>query len=209
MGWDRKILQRGVDRKTTEDMNCARNVLCDGIFEYPDNYGEDCKVPPMVDEDTAGNVVDLPGCGTNTISGDPDPRCHAARKMGLVEKRIFTDVTKTHKYRYIGCGLDLHQKALNTWAGSEPGQTVETCISKCSKRGFNYAGLEYGAECFCGNVLAPESGPNPKMMGKCTMKCSGDKNQICGDASRLSLYKKCMPQERCENPRYDLLGLIS
>ena len=33
------------------------------------------------------------------------------------------------------------------------GNTPEKCITRCQEFGFNAAGLEYGSQCFCGDVV--------------------------------------------------------
>lgn len=61
--------------------------------------------------------------------------------------------------------------------------TVEWCLDFC--KDYKYAGVQYGAECYCGNVLL-------KMTllpdGDCNMKCSGDETQFCGGHSKLNIF---------------------
>ncbi|TDZ19370.1 putative fungistatic metabolite [Colletotrichum orbiculare MAFF 240422] len=66
-------------------------------------------------------------------------------------------------------------------------KTVANCIGACSGRANTYAGLEYGGECWCGNVLA--EGSVPAEASECSMPCSGNSSEYCGGPSRLNLYK--------------------
>ncbi|KAL8684138.1 MAG: hypothetical protein Q9224_006581 [Gallowayella concinna] len=52
---------------------------------------------------------------------------------------------------------------------------------------YQYAAIEYGRECFCGDSLASTSVP-ATAESQCSFKCPGDKTQICGAGNRLTLY---------------------
>ncbi|KAK1994348.1 WSC domain-containing protein [Colletotrichum falcatum] len=60
------------------------------------------------------------------------------------------------------------------------------CISRCDSLGYQYAGLEYGSECFCGNSI--EGGSTPASSG-CDMSCDGNRFDTCGGAGRISIYQ--------------------
>ncbi|OWP06175.1 hypothetical protein B2J93_814 [Marssonina coronariae] len=53
------------------------------------------------------------------------------------------------------------------------------------RKQYQYAGLEYGEECFCGasvnNIQADES--------DCNQPCTGDSSEICGAFDRISIYQ--------------------
>ncbi|KAF3934543.1 hypothetical protein ABW19_dt0208421 [Dactylella cylindrospora] len=66
-----------------------------------------------------------------------------------------------------------------------PDMTVEKCLDYCS--GFNYAGLEFSTECWCGNsILTGDAAPD----ADCNSPCAGSPDTICGGWARLVLYKK-------------------
>lgn len=50
--------------------------------------------------------------------------------------------------------------------------TVQICVNYCESAGYRFAGVEYGAECYCGHKR-----PHKKWRGsdKCTFACSGNK----------------------------------
>ncbi|KAL8699377.1 MAG: hypothetical protein Q9201_006035 [Fulgogasparrea decipioides] len=61
---------------------------------------------------------------------------------------------------------------------------------------YNYAGIEYGRECWCGDALAPSSA-QATAESQCNKKCPGDATEICGAGNRLTLYtKKSAPQAK-------------
>lgn len=65
--------------------------------------------------------------------------------------------------------------------------TIQSCTSACSDAGYDLAGTEYSAECWCGNSI--EAGGAPASASDCNMLCSGNQSQYCGGPNRLNLYK--------------------
>ena len=88
--------------------------------------------------------------------------------------------------------------------------TPAACIERCQEFGYNAAGLEYGSQCFCGDVeniyvaSAPSSNSNPNQpqyytrsavpqtytdaSGQCNSLCTGNSSYICGSGNRLTYY---------------------
>lgn len=87
---------------------------------------------------------------------------------------------------YVGCAVDsVDSRVLSIRSSlAEASVTPIACIDDCTARGYNYAGVEYGAECWCGKTA---TGLTLDPFG-CTMSCSGDSNYACGDGNRLSVY---------------------
>jgi hypothetical protein len=64
--------------------------------------------------------------------------------------------------------------------------TPSKCIAACAARGYTHAGVEYGKECFCSNVLGsdtPLADPS-----ECQMECLGDDVSSCGGSWRIQVY---------------------
>jgi hypothetical protein len=61
-------------------------------------------------------------------------------------------------------------------ATSIPGDqmTVQKCIDGCAAAGFSSAGLEYGRECYCGNMEFPPDSSLAQDISQCNMPCLGD-----------------------------------
>ena len=64
--------------------------------------------------------------------------------------------------------------------------TVENCISFCNGQNYNYAGLEWYQECYCGNLII--NGGAVTTSSDCSYPCTGDASEVCGAANRLSMY---------------------
>ena len=88
-------------------------------------------------------------------------------------------------FNYIGCyteaanGRALSAKTLNT-----KDMTIERCAGNCTS--YQYFGVEYGSECYCGNTLG--AGSKKAADSDCSMTCPGNNTELCGNGNRLTLY---------------------
>ena len=64
--------------------------------------------------------------------------------------------------------------------------TVENCIDYCDSRDYNYAGLEWYQECYCGDFIV--NGGAVTTASDCSFPCTGDSAEVCGAGNRLSMY---------------------
>ncbi|KAL2165820.1 hypothetical protein VTG60DRAFT_3743 [Thermothelomyces hinnuleus] len=74
--------------------------------------------------------------------------------------------------------------------------TVEMCLDFCrtgagdangGKTGqFQFAGLEYARECWCGQTLSSLSAKLPD--DECNLPCDGNTTQACGGSLKLTVY---------------------
>ncbi|XP_030316617.1 WSC domain-containing protein 2 [Calypte anna] len=95
--------------------------------------------------------------------------------------------------RYIGCYVDnTRRRALRGVSFFDyKKMTVFRCQDNCAERGYLYAGLEFGAECYCGHKI---QAPNASEL-ECNMECKGERSNLCGGANRLSVYRLELAQE--------------
>ncbi|KAM3868647.1 sialate:O-sulfotransferase 1 [Diretmus argenteus] len=103
------------------------------------------------------------------------------------EKRVSLHSSSRHKGTYIGCFLhDANQRALGgTMLYDLRKMTSTLCQDTCSESGYQFAGLEYGAECHCGNRISSPRAPEED----CSLVCRGERGAPCGGVGRLSIYK--------------------
>ena len=78
-------------------------------------------------------------------------------------------------------------RALTGWSVSDSKMTIATCLSACQQRGFQYAGLEYGSECYCGSSLSNGASLSASS-DACTMPCANDAASTCGGSGALQLF---------------------
>ncbi|KAM0794890.1 WSC domain-containing protein [Usnea florida] len=95
-------------------------------------------------------------------------------------------------FAYLGCYNDsVTSRALTGLAnpGIASQNSIEQCASGCID--FTYFGVEYGAECYCGNAIAGGStvaaGDTADTSG-CNMVCSGNSTEYCGGPNRINIY---------------------
>jgi hypothetical protein len=71
--------------------------------------------------------------------------------------------------------------------------TQGKCLQACWQ--YNYAGIEYGRECWCGDVIN-WNGNTGATAGTivpetdCKLNCAGDPNAKCGGSKRMTLFQK-------------------
>ncbi|KAF8421833.1 WSC domain-containing protein [Tirmania nivea] len=99
--------------------------------------------------------------------------------------------TSTANYTYIACWSDndLGNRTLQGKTVQDQGDSPDFCHTFCA--GFAYFGLEYGNECWCGNVVRDVSEQRPET--ECNMPCAGDGAKLCGAGFRLNLYHNIPP----------------
>lgn len=87
---------------------------------------------------------------------------------------------------YVGCISETNPRALNSDSNAVNTQTLELCAQRAIDKNFRYFGLEYSSECYLGDTI----NTNSKSLdaSKCNMACSGNKQQICGGPSAISLF---------------------
>lgn len=55
---------------------------------------------------------------------------------------------------------------------------------------YAWAGVEYGRECWCGDVLNLGVGAGNRSDSDCDFVCPGDGGEFCGAGGMMSLYSR-------------------
>jgi hypothetical protein len=172
----------------------------------------------------AGNLI-----AYKRVSEDNCQRPCTARKGqncgGTWYNSIYSTGANPPKLEYYGCYVDEPSRALPDMI-IDYGATVERCVDLARAKGYKFAGLQAGGQCFAGNVgsvrkeadrmifsgycLAPES--------ECGTPCVNNSSQKCGGSWRNSIYatgiKTATPQPRLtlinphQNHPYYLAGSV-
>ena len=67
--------------------------------------------------------------------------------------------------------------------------TIDICRHQCFiEKGFAFAGVQNGNECWCGNDDPPIANLLPE--SACNSACSGNNTQMCGAGLKNNVYKK-------------------
>ncbi|KAM0491044.1 hypothetical protein D7B24_002172 [Verticillium nonalfalfae] len=91
-------------------------------------------------------------------------------------------------YISIGCYTEAPgSRALPFFFATED-QTVAMCVDACSLRDYEFAGVQYGGECWCANAITTGAVPAPD--AECNMACNDNAAEYCGGGSRLNIYQR-------------------
>ncbi|CAL1573983.1 unnamed protein product [Knipowitschia caucasica] len=135
-----------------------------------------------------------------SAGGGRQGRVSASRSLGVqhLHRRWFHNLLpegseqnlaqhRRHKGTYMGCFLhNASDRALGgTMLYDLRKMTSSLCQDTCSESGYHFAGLEYGAECHCGNRIGSSRAPEED----CSLMCRGERGSPCGGVGRLSIYK--------------------
>lgn len=90
---------------------------------------------------------------------------------------------------FVGCFNDTSALELNGFLERSATNTPQTCIQKCRKLGYAFAGVQYGESCLCGN----EYGKHGKS-DRCDYPCTGDPTQTCGGYGTNAIYRTGNPR---------------
>jgi len=91
-------------------------------------------------------------------------------------------------WKYSGCIVDSALDRTFTYQIiNATANDVESCLLSCSKFGYGAGGMEYGQECYCGDV-ADTVGHAVQPDSECNVPCPGNPLFLCGGGDRISLY---------------------
>ncbi|WVF67574.1 hypothetical protein IAT40_002332 [Kwoniella sp. CBS 6097] len=87
----------------------------------------------------------------------------------------------------LGCFSETTSSKLLTGVGIQTNTiTPISCARYCSTKGYGYAGVTKGNECWCGNTL--DMSRKLSSTSDCSTKCSGDATMQCGGTNRVGVY---------------------
>jgi len=113
-------------------------------------------------------------------SGDGTQNCGGACSNSVYKTGVVSTAPK-----YLGCFGDGGTRDLPFFAsGSSPVMTPSLCALLCTQKNFQYAGVQYAVECWCGNSFGMYG-----TSSNCNMQCSGDATKNCGGGSANAVYQ--------------------
>ncbi|TLD24115.1 hypothetical protein PspLS_06385 [Pyricularia sp. CBS 133598] len=89
-------------------------------------------------------------------------------------------------YSSVGCYTEATTGRALPFGNTGNVRTVAACVSACKAKNYNYAGLQFGGECWCGSQLAQSASKAPKK--DCGMTCRDNSTEFCGGSSRNNVY---------------------
>ncbi|KAJ6574202.1 copper radical oxidase [Mycena capillaripes] len=134
------------------------------------------------------------GCGGNATEA-----CGAGNRMSVYSTTknitilpvpVPQNTSLPGSWSYQGCLMEAVGKRAIPWQNIYPtNNSATTCLSQCATFGYTVGGMEFGQECYCGDLsdveaagvqLAPDS--------DCNMPCTGDPIHLCGGGNRIQYY---------------------
>ncbi|KAF2478258.1 WSC-domain-containing protein [Lindgomyces ingoldianus] len=141
-------------------------------------------------------------------TGDKSLLCGAGNRLSLYKSNDPSKVSTdpgipanggVGNYSYQACMRDLANPRLLPVLLASDDMSVEACLAVAEAGRYAYAGLEFGRECWLGNVLqgmgtVGSSGGSDGTNGvavseaECRQSCLGARGELCGGPSRLNLW---------------------
>lgn len=90
-------------------------------------------------------------------------------------------------YYSLGCYGEKPQGRALPDSFTDNSMTVEMCVKEANRRQLDFAGVEYGTECWMGDVL--DDLAKPLAQDKCEKLCPGNQDTWCGGSSTLQMYR--------------------
>ena len=91
--------------------------------------------------------------------------------------------------QYQGCYRDkveMLQRSMPNVQEIRSNMTINMCVEICSNNGFEWSGLQYEKECYCSREPPKYEKIEEK---ECSTACGGNREQKCGSALALSVYR--------------------
>ncbi|KAJ7855535.1 hypothetical protein B0H13DRAFT_2577647 [Mycena leptocephala] len=125
-----------------------------------------------------------PGGTCNTVCGGGAGTCGGVNAIDIYEAVVGPCVTP---WTYRGCYSDnVSARILNGYGGTFSTNSVASCQTTCLNRGYAYAGVEDGSQCFCASSI----GSSGTLQGEthCQTPCSGG-GGTCGGVDYIAIYE--------------------
>ncbi|EJT99498.1 WSC-domain-containing protein, partial [Dacryopinax primogenitus] len=163
--------------------SCQQFCSTGGYVYAGVEYGNECY---------CGNSLSNGPSDCNVVcAGNSRETCGGSFRLNLYSQVISSTTTSTvptsSGWANLGCRVDSRARALTGPSQDVSTNSVENCEQFCGSRGYVYAGVEYGSQCFCGNALSNGLGGTTSA-SECNVACSGNSAETCGGSYRLNLY---------------------
>lgn len=135
-------------------------------------------------------------CSSN-CAGDATQKCGGPDRLSVYSSQTTLKVIGVPKpvqnvsdWTYQGCISDTNGLVFPWKSVNATGNSPEWCLGKCKEYGYMAAGMEYGEECYCGDIEGIEQqNSQVRPESECNTACPGNPEAICGQGNRLSWYK--------------------
>ncbi|KAJ7720041.1 hypothetical protein B0H16DRAFT_1793954 [Mycena metata] len=132
------------------------------------------------------------GCGGNTTEA-----CGAGNRMSVYSTSANVTIlpvpvpqNTSGSWTYQGCLMEAVGGRAIPWQNIYPtNNSATTCLGQCAAFGYTAGGMEYGEECYCGDVSdVKAAGVGFAPASDCNLPCPGDPLHLCGAGNRIQYY---------------------
>lgn len=167
-----------------DDMTTASCINYCSSNSYPlagTEYGRECYCGRSL---AASATVATSSDCSMACAGDKNDICGGSSRINIYHNKSDTASNTPPAtnagppgWGFLGCYVD-SQAARTlpygaTTLGGASNMTVANCVQECQKQKYQYAGVEYSGECYCGNSL-PDSQLAPDGLAGCSRVCNGN-----------------------------------
>ncbi|KAK7018349.1 WSC domain-containing protein [Favolaschia claudopus] len=135
------------------------------------------------------------GCGGNSTeacgAGNRMSVYSTSKNVTILPVPIPQNSSIPGSWSYQGCLMEAVGKRAIPWQNIFPtNNSATTCLSQCAAFGYTVGGMEYGQECYCGDLSDVEAaGVEFAPEADCNLPCPGDPIHLCGAGNRIQYYK--------------------
>ncbi|RXK35703.1 hypothetical protein M231_07031 [Tremella mesenterica] len=164
-----------------------------------------CTTYPSSGSDSNSTTISDPTGITNTssnssITSTPTSIFTTATTTsigGASTTGMYEDTIDSSEWYALGCALDGDNRIISDYIlTGQTNLTIDSCLTTCEDKGFTYAGVEFGEECYCGNKLPTSLNYKD---GGCTVVCTGNSGEMCGGEWTLDLYELVSGSTSCNS----------
>ncbi|KAL1413684.1 hypothetical protein Q8F55_001463 [Vanrija albida] len=193
-GWDEpngvNVLQQAIDGCNANNGVGGELQNCPPFVPFLDSAAASACRPenPLVNEDVGigHKIARLPGNNPLWVGTGPKPSW-----PGFVDINDYISPQSPIPagYTLTGCVAEATSgRALTGASFANNNMTRGACVSWCADRGFPYAGVEYGRECYCDTQLRNGATTATVSDSQCQIACANNPNENCGGRGTLDLF---------------------
>jgi len=145
------------------------------VYKYTASVSANCTTPSLPAASVSGTAT--------TASPIPSPTSTLPAQNSTVPVHNSTDSSEWYAH---GCAVDANPRILNEFSNTAmANMTVDSCLNLCEEKGFSFAGVEYGEQCYCGSKLPASI----KYADICQLPCKGNAKETCGGFWAMEVFE--------------------
>ncbi|KAJ8597264.1 copper radical oxidase-like protein [Rhizopogon salebrosus TDB-379] len=191
-----RIMGNELDSTSTTVESCIANCASQNFTIAGIEYSTQCFCGDYL---MAGATVGLESSCNMACGGNATEACGGPNRVSvyssdgnitIIPVPVIKNSSLPGQWSYQGCLTEPNGGRAFPYEMFWPtNNTIDGCLNQCAAFGYPAAGLEFGNQCFCGDITdvaangatyGPDSG--------CLIPCTGDPYHWCGGESKLTTY---------------------